>query len=107
MCDFTLQTIAGLIALFNILPALPDCSDGHEFYGYNDDKQELVCWGYLTAEIVEVTDVHNSYSLIGIPAPPSPSSCEFPSSLPTVDSFGDRVVPGSSPTYLRPRKKSA
>ena len=95
MCDFTLQTIAGLIALFNILPALPDCSDGHEFYGYNDDKQELVCWGYLTAEVVEVTDVHNSYSLIGIPAPPSPSSCELPISQAQTNQAPFQQKPGA------------
>lgn len=81
MCDFTITTAIGLIALFN-LQGYPDCSPGHPHYGYNDDRQEIVCWGYLPAGLVEVTDLTNSYSVAGQPAAPSPHSCESPSLLP-------------------------
>jgi len=90
VCDFIITSAIGVIALFT-LTDYPECAHGHRYIGYNDDKQEIVCWGYLQAPLVEVTDLTNSYSVIGIPEAPSPTECDTPNVLPPADEHSPRT----------------
>ena len=99
MCDFTINTIIGVIALFN-MAGFPECSPGHPNYGYSDDQQEIVCWGYLKDDLIEATNPMNTTSVIGRLVFPDQSSCDSHVLLPAAPSYYDPAPEELSPDYL-------
>jgi hypothetical protein len=82
VCDYIIATAIGIIALFPMTD-YPECLPGHPYIGYSDDKHEIVCWGYLTPELVEAVDLEYRYSVTGKPEAPSPTVCKSPPTLPS------------------------
>jgi hypothetical protein len=88
MCDYIIATAIGIVALFPMTD-YPECLPGHPYIGYSDDKHEIVCWGFLTPDLVEAVDLEYRYSVTGKPEAPSPNSCESPVPLPQPETYED------------------